>query len=105
MSKKLVTRDLSQFVQEKRQDGIEIPWEGAIVLTLPNPAFWPKAARELGAAGDGEGSLRVIAGDEAVDTFVTAVGMDADTACNVVWALIAEELGLSAGESLASSTS
>lgn len=99
------TRDLSQFAQEKRDEGgFVVPW-GDKELTVPSPAFWPAKAREAASKGESAESLRIIAGKNEFDAFVKHTGEDPEVIANLIWELMVEELGIPLGGASPSSTS
>lgn len=94
------TYELTELVETRQQEGLELKWHGKPLLTIPHPALWGDHISDLAQAGENAGTLRALCGDEAYDEFVETTGLGAA----IVWAAVTDHYGAeSVGESLASS--
>lgn len=108
MSKKGAPRkSFTSYLAEQRARSIDLTDDdGNVLLAVPTPQFWPKAAVDAAKDEDGAKAMRLIVGADAFDAFAESIGLDPDVAAANAIAYIVDDLGVATlGESSASSKS
>lgn len=92
---------LNDYKSKKRDEGaIDIETDGG-VFSIDPPELWPDGAQKAAQSGDNEAlGVLLLGGRGEYDQFVTAGGT-----AMILLGIVQDELGLTAGESAASSSS
>lgn len=92
--------ELSELVETRQQEGLELKWHGQPLLTVPHPALWSDQIMDIAQAGENAGTLIALCGEDEYRAFVETTGLGAA----IVWDAVKDHYGAaSVGESLASS--
>lgn len=108
MSKKGAPRkSFTSYLAEQRARTIDLTDDdGKVLLAVPTPQFWPKAALDAAKAEQAAEAMRQIVGADTFDEFADSIGLDPDVAAANAIAYIVDDLGVATlGESSASSKS
>lgn len=93
--------NLADFKAKRRDEGaIDVVAEDGNTYRIDPPELWPDEASERAEAGDLVAAARAVMGAEQYEAWVAAGGT-----ASLVMAIIADEHGVTVGESPASSSS